>query len=292
VLTIDSGDRVRYRLLDAGWNLAPPEPGGDHPPKFAGRVPELDAGHALCGPVAIRGAEPGMTLEVEIGALRTGAWGWTFAAGWETPLNRRLGVADGEMALLRWGLDPDRGVGRDQHGREVRLRPFLGVIGMPPAEPGRHPTSPPRRTGGNIDCKELVAGSRLFLPIEVAGGLVSVGDGHALQGDGEVSGMAIECPMEVAELTFRLHPGLAIARPRAETPHPEGPRTLTFGFDEDLDEAMAQALEGMLDLLEERHGLERREALALASVVVDLRITQVVNGVRGVHAVLPSGVLG
>jgi acetamidase/formamidase len=96
----------------------------------------------------------------------------------------------------------------------------------------------------------------------------------------------------VAELTFRLHPDLKIARPRAETPHPAGTRTLTFGFDEDLDEAMAQAVDGMLDVLHERHGLERREALALASLVVDLRITQVVNGVRGVHAVLPEGVLG
>ena len=167
------------------------------------------------------------------------------------------------------------------------MRPFLGVIGMPPAEPGIHPTAPPRPTGGNIDCKELVSGSRLFLPIVVPGGFVSAGDGHGRQGDGESSGTAIECPMEVAELTFHLHPEMTVSTPRAETA--EG--WLTFGSDEDLDEAMAIALDAMLDLMGQQHGVDRVEALALASVLVDLRITQVVNGVRGVHAVLPHGAL-
>jgi len=283
VLVIESGDTVRYRLLDAGWHL---EDGiGDgtaDPPKFGPRIPELDAGHALCGPVAIRGAEPGMTLEIEIGELRTGPYGWTVAGGWDSPLNRRLGLEAVKETVLSWSLDPDAGTGVDQHGHRVPLRPFLGVIGMPPAEPGIHATAPPRATGGNIDCKELITGSRLFLPIAVAGGFISVGDGHGLQGDGESSGTAIECPMERADLTFHLHPDLTIATPRAETP--EG--WLTFGFDEDLDEAMAIALGAMLDLIGEQYELGRREALALASLLVDLRITQVVNGVRGVHAVL------
>jgi acetamidase/formamidase len=287
VLTIDSGDTVRYRLLDAGWNLERPRPDGEHR-KFGPREPELDAGHALCGPIALRGAEPGMTIEVEIGELRPGGWGWTVAGGWDSPLNRRLGVVEGEETVLVWELEPDAGVGRDQFGHELALRPFLGVIGLPPAEPGRHPTAPPRRTGGNIDCKELVTGSRLFLPVEVAGGLLSAGDGHALQADGEASGTAIECPMDLAELTVHLHPDLRLTTPRAETPA----GTLTFGFDADLDEAMAIALDAMLQVMGERHGLARREALALASLVVELRITQVVNGVRGVHAVLPRGALG
>ena len=228
-----------------------------------------------------------MTLEIEIGELRTGTYGFTIAGGRGRWLNRRLGVVDGEAFVLPWCLDPDGRFGTDRFGRTLALSPFLGVIGMPPAAPGHHPTSPPRRTGGNIDCKELVTGSRLFLPIEVPGALLSVGDGHALQADGEVSGTAIECPMDKAQLTIRLHPDLHLATPRAETPV----GTLTFGFDEDLDEAMAVALEGMLDLMGERHGLDRRHALALASLVVDMRITQVVNGVRGVHAVLPYGAL-
>lgn len=284
VLTIDSGDTVRYRLLDAGWHLD--EGIGDgtsDAPKFGPRDPELDAGHALCGPVAIRGAEPGMTLEVEIGDLRTGPYGWTVAGGWDTPLNRHLGLGETDETVLSWTLDPDEGTGVDQYGRLVLLRPFLGVIGMPPAEPGIHRTAPPRPSGGNIDCKELVSGSSLFLPIAVPGGFVSVGDGHGLQGDGESSGTAIECPMARTDLTFHLHSDMTITTPRARTA--EG--WLTFGFDEDLDLAMAIALGAMLDLMRERHGLERRQALALASLLVDLRITQVVNGVRGVHAVLP-----
>lgn len=287
-LTIDPGDAVVFRTLDAGWGLGPTPADGRPGATFEPRDPELDGGHALCGPVAVRGAEPGMTLAVEIGELRTGAWGWTAAGGWSSPLNERLGMGEGTpRTRLSWELDPDRLVGRERGGREVALRPFLGVIGMPPDGPGRHPTGPPRPTGGNIDCRELVTGSTLYLPIAVPGALVSVGDGHAAQADGEAGGTAIECPMERAVLTFRLRDGPPLATPRAETPA----GWLTFGFDEDLDEAMATALEAMLGLMGERFGVPRGEALALASVVVELRVTQVVNGVRGVHALLPHGAL-
>lgn len=161
----------------------------------------------------------------------------------------------------------------------------MGVMGMPPDEPGRHPTPPPRRTGGNLDCKELVAGSSLFLPIEVPGGLFSVGDGHAAQGDGEVCVTAIECPMERVVLTFILHPEMRINMPRARTA--EG--WLGLGVHEDLHEATFLALEEILDLMEGLFQTDRRNALALASVVVDVRVTQIVNGVQGVHAVLPHG---
>jgi acetamidase/formamidase len=196
-------------------------------------------------------------------------------------------VADGESAVLEWELDADAGVGRDRAGRRVTLGPFLGVIGMPPAAPGVHPTGPPRSCGGNIDCKELVAGTTLFLPIPVAGALVSAGDGHAAQGDGEVSQLAIEAPVERAQLTVSLRDDLVLSNPVAWTPD----AWLTFGLDEDLDEAAAQAIDGMLELMGREHGQERREALALASVVVDLRITQMVNGVRGVHARLAHDAL-
>jgi len=158
---------------------------------------------------------------------------------------------------------------------------------MPPAEPGVHQTAPPRPTGGNIDCKELVAGTSLFLPVAVAGGRFSTGDGHGAQGDGEASVTAIECPIERCDLTFILHPALTISTPRARTS--EG--WLTLGFHEDLNEAMFLALDAMLDLMGEQYGMSRSEALAMASVVVDLRVTQVVNGVKGVHAVLPHGAI-
>jgi acetamidase/formamidase len=279
VLTVDSGDTVVLRTLDSGWHLEPPLA-----PGVGGRRIERDRpGHALCGPIFVRGAEPGMTLEVRIGRIRPAAWGQTFAGGRDTGLNRRLGVADGPSHTALWQLDADRMVAEDQHGHTVRLRPFMGVIGMPPAEPGEHSTIPPRPCGGNIDCRELVSGSSLLLPIAVPGALLSAGDGHGAQGDGEVSGTAIECPMEVCELTLVLRPDMALAMPRAQTPA----GSVTFGFDTDLNEAMAVALDAMVDLMAERLDVGRPEALALASVVVDLRVTQVANGTWGVHAVLP-----
>ena len=158
---------------------------------------------------------------------------------------------------------------------------------MPPAESGVHSTVPPRRTGGNMDCKELIAGSTLYLPIELDGGLFSVGDGHAVQGDGEISVTAIECPMERVDLTFEVLENMPLAMPVANTPA----GWIALGFHADLDEAAALAVEGMLGLMKRLHGLERLDALALASLVVDLRVTQMVNEVRGVHAVLPHGAI-
>jgi acetamidase/formamidase len=153
---------------------------------------------------------------------------------------------------------------------------------MPPAEPGVHSTGPPRPCGGNIDCTELVAGTKLFLPIPVDGALFSAGDGHARQGDGEVSQTAIECGLERLQLTLTVRDEPQLDMPLAWTQE----AWVAFGFDEDLDTAAAIATNAMLDLMERELALERREALGLASVVVDLRVTQVVNGVQGVHAVL------
>jgi acetamidase/formamidase len=282
ILTIDPGDTVCFCTLDAAWGLTGPEAPRS---KFEPRIPGRDDGHALCGPIAIRGAEPGMTLEVELRQILPGEWGWTEAGGWDSALNQRLGVVGGKSHRLDWRLDARTMTGRDQFGRTVALAPFMGVMGMPPDEPGVHSTGPPRQQGGNIDCRELVAGSALFLPIAVPGGLFSVGDGHAAQGDGEASGVAIECPMQRVEIAFHLHERgtLPLQAPHARTPA----GWITFGFHQDLNEATVAALDAMLLLMQAQHGLERRHALALASVVVHLRITQVVNGVRGVHALLP-----
>jgi acetamidase/formamidase len=256
VLTIDAGDSVRISLPMSGWRIDPGE-------EIAWRNPELDTGHALAGPIEVRGARAGETLVVGIDEVRPGLWGVTFT---EPP------------HLIRWELEGDTGRGA---GRTVRLAPFLGVLGMPPAEPGAHSTTPPRPSGGNIDCKELVAGTTLFLPIPVDGALFSAGDGHAAQGDGEVSGTAIECPVE-AQLTIDVRQDLHVAWPIART----NDAWLSFGFDEHLGVAARIAVDGMLDLMEREHGMSRADALAFASVVVDVRVTQVVNGVLGVHAVL------
>lgn len=275
VLTVDPGDTIVYRTLDARWRFAPDE-------QFE---PRQD-GHALCGPVAVRGAEPGLVLAVRLEKIRPAAWGWTAAGGWSSPVNDRLGVGEGERFPVNWSIDVSTGTATNQFGRSVGLRPFMGVVGMPADEPGEQSTGPPRNCGGNIDCRELVEGSILYLPIAVRGALLSIGDGHAAQGDGEVSGTAIECPMEEVRVTIDLVAGRH-RTPRAFTPA----GWITFGFHDNLQEATAIALEEMLDLLVERFDCERREALALASVAVDLRITQLVNGVVGVHAVLPDGAI-
>ena len=282
VAEVRPGDVIRFATLDAGWGLEPPREDGSQRERFSPLDEELDAGHALIGPVAVLGAVAGQTLAVGIEEVRVGPFGLSVAGGWSTPLNDRLGVGEGESRVLAWELDADGAVGRDREGREVSLAPFLGVLGMPPPQPGIHPTGPPRAWGGNLDCKELVVGTTLFLPIPVDGALFSAGDGHARQGDGEVSSTAIECPLERAQLSLSLRDDFELAAPIARTRD----SWLAFGLGESLDEAAGNAVEGMLRLMERELGLERRDALALASVVVDLRITQVVNGVQGVHAVL------
>ena len=280
ILTVEPGDTIAFSCLDSGWNVGSSA-------KYEPRDPELDAGHALIGPIEVRGARAGQTLEVAVDRVVVGDWGWCAAADWSSPLNERLGLSTGPGVFLEWTLDAEAGIGRDERGRELDLRPFLGVLGMPPPEPGIHSTTPPRIWGGNIDCKELVAGTRLFLPIPVDGALFSAGDGHARQGDGEVSQIAIECPLDRVELTLALHDGPELATPVAWTPD----AWLTFGFDEGLDEAAASAVDAVLELMRREHGLERADALALASLVVDLRVTQVVNETQGVHAVLPHDAL-
>lgn len=281
ILTIDPGDTVRFRTLDAGWNVSYDQERNE-PITFEPRDPVLDKGHCLCGPIAIRGAQPGMTLAIHIDDIRTGTWGNTFVGGWPHEINERFGIVD-TRAPLHWTLNANAGAARNQFDHTIALRPFMGVMGMPPADPGMHPTAPPRPTGGNIDCKELVAGTTLYLPIAVAGGLFSVGDGHGAQGDGEVCVTAIECPMERVDLTFEIQPDLSSATPRARTN--EG--WLTFGFHQDLNEATMIALEAMVELMGEQYGMDTAQALGMASLVVDLRITQIANGVKGVHAVLP-----
>jgi acetamidase/formamidase len=267
VLSIEPGGAVRLSTLESGWHVRPGE-------YFEPRDDELDAGHALCGPIEVRGARAGQTLVVEVGEVRTGSWGATVT--W---------TGEPEPHVLLWDLDADAGVGR-WNERMVALRPFPGVLGMPPPEPGRHSTIPPRAWGGNIDCKELVSGATLYLPIPVDGALFSAGDGHACQGDGEVCGTAIECPLETLELTLSVE-DRALGSPLARTRD----AWIAFGFDEDLDAAVQAATESMLDLMVRELGVSRTDALLLASVVVDLRVTQVVNGVRGAHAVLADNAL-
>jgi acetamidase/formamidase len=260
VLEVDAGDSVRLSTPNNAWRVTPDEP-------IESLRPQLDTGHAIAGPIKVRGALVGQVLVVHIDEVTAGTWGETFA----------------DDHRVEWELAD--GVGRAL-GRELDLAPFLGVMGMPPPEPGVHSTTPPRRWGGNIDCKELVAGTTLYLPIPVDGALFSAGDGHAAQGDGEVSGYAIETPT-TAQLTLDVRDDLRLAWPIARI---DG-AWLTFGFHEHLGRAARIAVDGMLELMGRELGVTGGDARILATVAVDLHVTQVVNGTQGVHAVLRDDAL-
>ena len=277
VLTVAPGDELHVDTLDVLGHLERPRFGGDERPKM---FPEF-RGHCLAGPIAVEGARPGDMLAVHLRRMRPGPWGFTLAGVHDTALNRRLGIDKTHWML--WEIDEAAGTARCDLGYEVELAPFLGIVGLAPAEPGEHATFPPRPCGGNLDCRELVAGSTLFLPVGVDGAMLYLGDGHAAQGDGEVAGTAIECPM-TTDLVVELVPEAALPVLHATTPAGR----VTFGLSPDLNEAAGEALDAMVEWMHRRLGCTRVEAMALASIAVDLRVTQVVNQTFGVHALWPD----
>jgi len=284
VLTIDSGDTVTLSAPDIGWGLAPPT--STTAPRR--KVEPRDTGLCMVGPIAVRGAAPGDVLEIEIKRVVPSAWGWTYAGRGmaSVELNEALGIGAAPLTLVRWTIDHERGVATSDVGTTVPLAPFPGTIGLAPDEAVASGWVP-RVCGGNMDCRELVAGSTLLLPVYVTGGLLSIGDGHAAQGDGELSGSAIECMLEALEIKITLRRGTRIHGPRIyAAPDAAGRRRwITLGFGATLDAAAGSAASGMLDLMEEQLGLSRAECVALASSCVDLGVTQMVNPVKGVHAV-------
>jgi acetamidase/formamidase len=284
VLTVDLGDMIELRSLNASGDLEPQTFPGETVPRMTGKQ---GRGHCLTGPIEARGAMPGDVLAVRFLSLRPDAWGYTVAAARDTPLTRRLGLHDGPPAWLLWQIDADAGLATSDQGHTVQIAPFHGVTGVAWDEPGEHSTIPPRTVGGgNIDCKELVAGSVLYLPVAVPGALLSMGDGHAAQGDGEVAGTAIECGM-TTELQLDLVPHRPVPGVHAEAPAGH----ITFGFSPDLNAAMGDALDAMLAWLQASYGVGKAAALAMASPVLDLRVTQVANESWGVHALLPAGAI-
>ena len=280
VLTVESGDTVTLSTVSGGPEVMPK--GLAIPPALpaihAAYKPKLP-GHICTGPVAVRGARPGQVLEVRIRAIDLHYdWGYTYSA----PQKGALPEDFDEMHLMHLTLDRSRMTGRLPWGLELDLRPFFGVMAVaPPAGWGPLSTLPPRRNGGNLDNKELVAGTTLYLPIHVEGALFSVGDGHGVQGDGEVCVTAIETGL-VGTFELHLRDDMSLAWPMAETPT----HVMTMAFDPSLDACVQIALRTMLDLVAARTGLSRQEAYALCSLVGDLRITQVVNGNKGVHVML------
>lgn len=279
VLRVRSGDRVTIDTVSGGPDVLPGA--GFHvPPELRdihARLPRLQPGHIVTGPVYVEGAEPGDTLEVRILDVQLRQdWGYNVIR----PLAGTLPGDFDHTRLLHIPLDLQQQVARLPWGLALPLHPFFGVMGVaPPPHWGRINTIVPRAHGGNLDNTLLRPGASLHLPVHVSGALFSCGDGHAAQGDGEVCTTAIETALQG---TFELvvHKGTGQTWPRAETPT----HWVTMGLHPSLDQALDMALRDMIELLGERAGLSRDDAYTLCSLAVDFRVTQTVNVHRGVHA--------
>ena len=239
-------------------------------------------GHILTGPIYIEGAEPGDVLEVRIlGVEPAIAYGYNGCSGF-------MREACGEPRTRIVPLDTVRMTGELAGGILVPLKPFFGSMGVaPPPDSGRVSSNPPGIHAGNLDNRELVTGTTLFIPVHVAGALFEVGDGHAAQGDGEVDQTGIETSLR-GRLQFIVRKGRRLAWPRAETPT----HVITMGTDTSLTVAARIALREMINYLMEARALPQVEAYRLASVAGDLRITQLVDGKVGVHMMIPKALIG
>ncbi len=288
LLTVASGDTVTLECVSGTPEmLPPPERGFAVPPALLAihaATPPRMAGHILTGPVAIAGAEPGDTLEVHIDAIELGSdWGF---CGFR-PLAGTLPEDFPERWVSHIAVDQAKRIGTLPWGPALALSPFFGVMGVaPPPNYGAISTKEPREHGGNLDNKELGAGATLFLPVWVPGANFSAGDGHGVQGDGEVCINALETCL-TGTFTFTLHKKTGLRFPRGET----DTHFISMGLNEDLDLAMKQALREMIAFICARTNLSREQAYATCSLAVDFRVTQTVNGEKGVHGMLRKGLL-
>ncbi|XWW46509.1 acetamidase/formamidase family protein [Fibrella sp. USSR17] len=240
-------------------------------------------GHMLTGPIYIENAQPGDHIEIRILDLTLPAdFGvnsvWPGGGGIPDLVKQR------ETFVYRY--DAKRRTGTFIDGVEIPLKPFMGVMALsPPPETGRVSSIPPAFFGGNLDIKHLTKHSTLHLPVSVPGGLFTTGDGHAAQGNGEVSGVAIETAVNLTA-QFIVHKNSGLKMPRAETPT----HFIAVGLDKDLDKAMKQALAEAVQFVQTELGFTFNQALSIASTGVDLEISQVVDQVLGVHAMIPKAI--
>ncbi len=286
VLRVASGDRVNVQTMIAG-GLGRLRMLGVADAEFPAGIRAVEAAitdrgpgaHPMTGPIHVDGAEPGDMLEVRflsIGYLHTFGLN-AFAPGGGT-IPEEFPYAG--LKLLRWSA----GATAVEFGPGITLplAPFFGSVGVaPPPQSGRLSSRQPGWHAGNLDNKDLVAGSTLYVPVHVPGALLSIGDGHAMQGHGEVSGTALETSL-TGQIEVRLHKGQRLKWPRAETPT----HYISMGLHEDLDEANKLAVREMVEFLVATKKLSRDDAYMLCSLAADLHVTQSVDGVKGVHATL------
>ncbi len=290
VLTIRSGDTVEVQTLitnsPTGLERAfvPPDQVEQALRDIFKEVTDKGpGGHILTGPIFVEGAEEGDTLEVRIKAIRL-ALPYAYTA-----FSPRGGFLPEDFPRQRVKiiqLDEKRMIGKFADGIEIPLKPFFGSMGVaPPAKLGRVSSVPPGQHAGNLDNKELVAGTMLFIPVHARGALFSIGDGHAAQGDGEVCITALETSL-VGTLEFVVRKDMKLKWPRAETPT----HYVVMGMDKDLTEAGKIATREAIDFLTTQKKLTPDEAYMLSSVAVDFHVTQVVDGNKGVHGMIPKAI--
>jgi acetamidase/formamidase len=288
VLRVQSGDYVKVRTVLTS-NPERLEAAGVPPDQVEKELRDVQAvkdrgpgGHVLTGPIYIEEAEPGDVLEVRFQTIALAIpYGYN-AIGQSGFLSDE--IFDRKMRIVP--LDREKMIGHFADGIDIPLHPFFGSAGVaPPKEAGRWNSAPPWIHGGNLDNKEIVEGSSLFLPVHVKGALFEIGDGHAAQGDGEVDITAIETSL-IGTLQFVVHKGKTIFWPRAET----AAHIITMGCDRDLNAATHIAVREMIRYLMEEKKLSQTDAYMLCSVAVDLNITQLVDGNVGVHAMLPKSI--
>ena len=291
VLRIKSGDTVEIqtmltnspdRLISAGVKSEQVEP--ELKSIYAEVKDKGPGGHILTGPIFIEGAEPGDALEVRIQKIQ---YSIPYAYNSFSPRSGVLGPEDFEKGSMKIiPLDRERGVAKFADHIEIPLRPFFGSMGVaPPESAGRISSAPPGIHAGNLDNRELVAGTSLFIPVHAAGALFQVGDGHAGQGNGEVDITALETSL-VGTFQFVVRKDMHLKWPRAETPT----HLIAMGIDKDLNEALKIAVREAIDLLVAEKHLTREDAYMLSSVAVDFNVTQAVDGTKGVHAMIPKSI--
>ncbi len=286
VLSIESGDEVDVETLSYPRGARIEELLTPALEDILATVEQVGtAPHLLTGPIAVRGARPGDVLAIDVLSVAP-ALGHAYNR--IMPGARGLGLLPEDFPDAWFGLLPLDRARREVVFRDdirIPMRCFFGIMAVAPPDDGQLTSRVPGAFGGNLDITELTAGARLYLPVFNEGALFSVGDGHATQGDGEVDIGAAEASM-TGRLRFTVLRDRALAQPMVETPA----SIITVGIDEDLREAVKIAIRAMIDWLAANHGLTREQAYALCSLAVDLRVSQVVNGRSGIHAVLPRAI--
>ena len=291
VLRIQSGDTVEVqtmltnspdRLMTAG--VKPEQVEAELKAIYAEVKDKGPGGHILTGPIFVEGAEPGDVLEVRIVKIKTSI---PYAYNSFSPRSGVLGPEDFEKGSMKIiPLDTERNVAKFANNIEIPLRPFFGSMGVaPPESAGRINSAPPGIHAGNLDNKDLVAGTKLFIPVHAPGALFEVGDGHVGQGNGEVDITALETSL-VGTFQFVVHKDMHLKWPRGETPT----HFIAMGLDKDLTEALKIAVREAIDFLVTEKHMTREDAYMLSSVAVDFNVTQAVDGTKGVHAMIPKSI--